>query len=90
MIKARYIFLLLMIVIVPNIVLSHEDNASRVEFWKKYYNPKIENNRSKIPTVDIELKKIGSHYQLKTNISNFKFTRIKKIIILGRAMESYS
>ena len=63
-----------MIMIVPNIVLSHEDNASRVEFWKKYYNPKIENDRSEIPTVNIELKKIGSHYQLKTNISNFKFT----------------
>lgn len=72
--KTRYIFLLLMIMIVPNIVLSHEDNASRVEFWKKYYNPKIENDRSEIPTVNIELKKIGSHYQLKTNISNFKFT----------------
>ena len=40
-------------------------------FWKKYYNPKIENDRSEIPTVNIELKKIGSHYQLKTNISNF-------------------
>ena len=56
--KTRYIFLLLMIMIVPNIVLSHEDNASRVEFWKKYYNPKIENDRSEIPTVNIELKKI--------------------------------
>ena len=65
-----------MIMIVPNIVLSHEDNASRVEFWKKYYNPKIENDRSEIPTVNIELK--------------LHPRKIKKIIILGRAMESYS
>ena len=46
--KTRYILLLLVIIIAPNIVFSHEDNASRVEFWKEYYNPKIENDIKKI------------------------------------------
>ena len=72
--KTRYILLLLLIIIAPNIVFSHEDNASRVEFWKKYYNPKIENDRSEVPSIDIELKKIGSHYQLRTVVNNFAFT----------------
>ena len=72
--KTRYILLLLVIIVAPNIVFSHEDNASRVEFWKKYYNPKIENDRSEVPSIDIELKKIGSHYQLRTVVNNFAFT----------------
>ena len=59
--KTRYI-LLLLIILAPNIVFSHEDNASRVEFWKKYYNPKIENDRSQVPSIDIELKKITEKY----------------------------
>ena len=29
---------------------SHDDNESRIEFWKKYYNPKVE--------VILHLKKI--------------------------------
>ena len=54
--------------------ISHEDNDSRIKFWKEYYNPKIEASGSKIPSVRIELIKIGSYFQLKLDVENFKFT----------------
>ena len=53
---------------------SHEDNDSRIKFWKEYYNPKIEVSGNKIPSVRIELIKIGSYFQLKLDVENFKFT----------------
>jgi len=53
---------------------SHEDNSSRIKFWKEYYNPKIKVSGNRIPSVKIQLIKIGSYFQLKTDVENFKFT----------------
>lgn len=57
-----------------NSVLSHENAESRIAFWKEYYNPKIEVSGNEIPTIKIELIKIGPFYQLKSDVSNFTFT----------------
>lgn len=55
-------------------VSSHQDQDSRIKFWKEYYNPQVEVTQEKIPDVKIILHKIGPFYQLETNVQNFKFT----------------
>ena len=68
------IYFAAVLMILSNSVSSHEDSESRIAFWKEYYNPKIEVLGNEIPTIKIELIKIGPFYQLKSNVSNFTFT----------------
>ena len=58
---------------------SHDDNESRIEFWKKYYNPKVEVTSNKVPSVEISLIKNKPFYQIKTTIKNFNFTPEKNM-----------
>ena len=58
---------------------SHDDNESRIEFWKKYYNPKVEVTSNKVPSVDISLIKNKPFYQIKTTVKNFIFTPEKNM-----------
>ena len=72
----------LLIFIFPLIVSpvhSHEDNESRIKFWKEYYNPKVEVISKEVPTIDISLIKNNPFYQIKTTVSNFNFTPEKNM-----------
>tara|TARA_B100001121_G_scaffold105804_1_gene93581 strand:- start:812 stop:1627 length:816 start_codon:yes stop_codon:yes gene_type:complete len=66
--------LLMVLMLISTYIFAHEDGEARIEFWKKYYNPKIEASNNKRPSIAIELIKIGSFYQLKTITENFTFT----------------
>ena len=68
------IYITAMLILLSNSVFSHEGAESRIAFWKEYYNPKIEVSGNDIPTISIELIKIGPFYQLKSDVSNFTFT----------------
>jgi len=68
------IYITAILMLFCNSVFSHEDAESRIAFWKEYYNPKIEVSGNNIPSISIELIKIGPFYQLKSNVSNFTFT----------------
>ena len=73
---------LLLIFIFPLIVSpvhSHEDNESRIKFWKEYYNPKVEVTSNELPTIDISLIKNKPFYQIKTTVNNFNFTPEKNM-----------
>ena len=70
---------LLSIILITNSVLAHEDNESRIEFWKEYYNPKVEVTSRDVPSVKISLIKNKPFYQIKTDINNFNFTPEKNM-----------
>ena len=73
---------LLLIFVFPLIVSqvhSHEDNESRIKFWKEYYNPKVEVTSKEVPTIDISLIKNKPFYQIKTTVKNFNFTPEKNM-----------
>ena len=73
---------LLLIFIFPLIVSpvhSHDDNESRIKFWKEYYNPKVEVTSKEVPTIDISLIKNNPFYQIKTTVKNFNFTPEKNM-----------
>ena len=57
-----------------SLTFAHEADEARLEFWKEYYNPKVEANRSNLPSIDIELIQNKPFYQLKTNVQNFTFS----------------
>ena len=40
-------------------VQAHDDNESRIKFWKEYYNPKVEVTDNIIPSVKVTLIKIN-------------------------------
>ncbi len=67
------------IITFANSVFSHDDNEERIKFWKEYYNPKVEVTSRSVPTISISLIKNKPFYQVKTDISNFKFTPEKNM-----------
>jgi uncharacterized Rossmann fold enzyme len=38
-------------------VHAHDDNESRIKFWKEYYNPKVEVTDNNIPSLKVTLSK---------------------------------
>ena len=66
--------LFFVLTLILSTVHSHENNESRIEFWKEYYNPKVEVTSKEVPTVDISLIKNKPFYQIKTTVKNFNFT----------------
>ena len=72
-------FLSVVLITFTNSVLSHDDNEARIKFWKEYYNPKVEVTSRSVPKINISLIKNKPFYQIKTDISNFKFTPEKNM-----------
>lgn len=70
----HYRFLFCFFVMLPFTTSAHEGQDERIEYWKEYYHPKLEVVRQDIPNIKIELKKIGSFFQLHSMIENFKIT----------------
>ena len=68
------ILITIIIFLLHSIVFSHEGQDERIEFWKNYYNPKLEVQQEKIPEIDIKLHKIGPFFQLQTIVKNFTLT----------------
>ena len=70
----HYRFLFCFFVMLPFTSFAHEGQDDRIKYWKEYYHPKLEVVRQDIPNIKIELKKIGSFFQLHSMIENFKIT----------------
>ena len=66
----KRLLLIFVFPLVVSTVHSHDDNESRIKFWKEYYNPKVEVTAKEIPTIDISLIKNKPFYQIKTDINN--------------------
>jgi hypothetical protein len=77
--------------LVVSTVHSHDDNESRIKFWKEYYNPKVEVTSREVPTIDISLIKNNPFYQIKTTVENLisHQKKIWKIIYRPRAMANF-
>jgi hypothetical protein len=70
----KIILNLSLIFLLTSPVQAHDDNESRIKFWKEYYNPKVEVTDKNIPSVKVTLIKNKSFYQIRTQIENFVFT----------------
>ena len=70
----HYRFLFCFFVMLPLTTSAHEGQDERIEYWKEYYHPKLEVVRQDIPNIKIELRKIGSFFQLHSMIENFKIS----------------
>ena len=75
--KRLLLIFIFSLIVIP--VHSHDDNESRIKFWKEYYNPKVEVTSRKVPTIDISLIKNNPFYQIKTSVKNFNFTPEKNM-----------
>ena len=64
----------LILLLIPISSIAHDDQDSRIEFWKKYYNPTLEVHQSNIPQIKISLNKIGPFFQLQSKVKNFTLT----------------
>ena len=74
MIFVKRFFLVLLLIILPINSMAHQSQEERMKFWKEYYNPKLEVTQPAVPSVKINLNKIGPFFQLQTNVGNFKLT----------------
>jgi hypothetical protein len=70
----KFILNLPLVFLLVSLVHAHDDNESRIKFWKEYYNPKVEVTDNIIPSVKVTLIKNKSFYQIRTQIENFIFT----------------
>ena len=75
----KKLLLIFVFALILSPVHSHEDNESRIKFWKEYYNPKVEVTSKEVPTIDISLIKNKPFYQIKTTVNNFNFTPEKNM-----------
>ena len=48
----KRLLLIFVLPLVVSTVHSHDDNESRIKFWKEYYNPKVEVTSNEVPTID--------------------------------------
>jgi hypothetical protein len=53
----KIILNLSLIFLLTSPVQAHDDNESRIKFWKEYYNPKVEVTDKNIPSVKVTLIK---------------------------------
>lgn len=70
----KYFQKIFLVFFLANPVFAHDDNESRIKFWKEYYNPKVEVTNNNIPSVKVTLIKNKSFYQIRTQTKNFVFT----------------